>query len=263
MNCKKRGQITLFIIAGIVILIVIALLMLVMRSSSEDSGGDVEEGFSAIDKFISTCIKTSAAESGFYISEHAGYPYVPSTYITYGDRKVTKVFDYGLSPKSRLLSWEQFETNYATKTRSEILKCVDEFKSFENQGFVFDYDSPMVEVKIFDERTDVKVKFRVKVKRGKSEKKFYEFPVEQVPLRIGYHYKIAEMIVAEAVANPRMIPVSRIDAMVVGKDIRYQVPSEDRKLFYYFIDESPQVLDYSERYYDNQDYKFIIGEKFG
>lgn len=262
---KKRGQITVFIILGIVLLIIFGFLYyLKSEGVTKRLGGEtITGGFQSMENFISSCVEKSAAEAGFYISEHAGYHYIPDEYVDFYGVKITNAFDYTGSEKVLLLPLNQIEENYARKVEENIVDCVDDFKIFKDMKFNVEYGSPSVTINIQQDFSLVKTNFLVTASAGDTIKDFDEFPNVEVPLRIGRFYDIASYLVNEALLHPEAIHVSYLEKLRTEENINYHVPVIGSSLVYFLIDNTEEVNDYAKIYHNNENYAFTFGEKFG
>lgn len=266
MMKTKRGQITLFILLGVVLIIAIAFLYY-MNLQSAGSVRVTEAGqeeFLSIEEFISTCITKSAAESGYYISEHAGWQYTPDNptdYVVdpYGGT-ITRVYDKNLAEPVLLLDLDEVEYNYAGKVRRLILACVDDFQIFKNMNYYVEYKSPQVTATILQNFSIIETNFPVTITKGDMTKKFNEFPPVRVPLRIGRYYEIAKYLIKHAIENPTsFIPLTYLSDLYINEDIKSSAPPIGKTQLYYLYDDTPDTTLYSKLYNDDKIYAFRMG----
>lgn len=266
---KKRGQITLFIIIGIVLLFITFLFFYIssevtrIRLESELKEQQVIS-FEQLDKFISLCIEKSSAEGGYHISRLGGWHIVPSDKVLLGiGYPIAKVYDNTKpdNEKKIFLSLSEVEEQYANYVEENILKCVDGFNIFKDGGYKITYENPIVEVKTLQNFSIVKTNFPVIAVKGDTKKKFFEFPPVNVPLRIGRFYEISKDIVDMTYNNPGIIDITYL--MNLGQEaISYYnyYNNERTDLYYVFVDELDTL--YSKKHNNGINYRFIIGEKF-
>ena len=266
MMKTKRGQITLFILLGVVLIIAIAFLyyMNIQSAGSVRVTEAGQEEFLSIEEFISTCITKSAAESGYYISEHGGWQYIPDDPVDYVidpfGRKITRVYDKNLAESVLLLSLDEVEYTYAGKVRRMILACVDDFNIFKNMNYNVEYKSPQVTATILQNFSIIETNFPVTITKGDMTKKFNEFAPVRVPLRIGRFHEVAQYLINHAITNPSwFVPLTYLSDLHLNEDIKYGGPTIGGTQFYYLYDDTPDVALYSKLYNNDEFYAFRIG----
>ena len=273
-NLKKVGQITIFIIIGILFILMVGLIFYIAADFMKEpfknklKQMDAQSEFQVIEEFINLCIEKSAADSGFYISEHAGWSLVSPENIDFYGFPVTKVVDYNKS-KNMMLSMEEIEQHYSLYTESRILKCIDDFNAIKIMGYTVRYENPNVTTKILENFTQVKTGLASSFSKDGASKNYLLFPTVNVPLRIGMMYDISTFIVNETFRRPDRILINYLESLS-KENITYHVPAINDSLIYFLIDKNVDVVLYTKKYkydserfnYENETYKFIFGEKF-
>lgn len=166
---QKRGQITVFLVVGIVVLLLAALLFFVI-SKSQISMLEVEEeetkAFNwvkpALQLYIEDCIKETADPSVYLLAVQGGIIYPDE------DSKIL-LTDYGIVNYAWIngmngLSKQKMQKDLAEYLVENIDLCLD-FETFEKQGLqiVPDYDKMKAEFAIQEKMISITFNFPLKV----------------------------------------------------------------------------------------------------
>lgn len=227
----KKGQISIFIIIGILIIGVLGLVLyvatVIQTSQTEDVPLESAVESSAIERYITNCLQDATRRGIYAIALHGGY-IAPAgarqwgepgdgaptkTHYIFEQQKLPTVFDgIAISMRSRQ-TIEQFLAQYIIV---EFEKCAD-FSTFEEQGFQvqkpeidwqaigFDftkakvpYSSSIVNtiVQVFDESVAVTLVYPLIFTRDNEVSSYDKFSV-QPQLRFGTLLRIAETLLNE------------------------------------------------------------------
>lgn len=264
---KKRGQVTLFIIIGIVVLFLFAIVFQYIRAMSDVQ--QPSESFDSFTKYVTACIEKSSAEAGYYIVLHGGMQQVPARnvnflYMEEGNPVLTQATLFSDKSSGRNIympSHSEMEDNYAERIKRDLFDCVDDFSVYEKMGYNISYTEPRVYVDIERDYSLIDVKFDINVSLGNSHKSFESFASERVPLRLGRLYDAGERIVNSN--NPH------IDATYArsleNQDINayaFHMPSQDSWI-YVIQDVSEPLKEYNKKHNSGQYPTYIFGEHYG
>ncbi|MFH1173799.1 MAG: hypothetical protein V1725_01560 [archaeon] len=78
----SKGQVTLFIIIGIVILIAVVILLFVLRKDVQEQLPDIPNTFLPVSHHVETCLKETVREAVDDASQHGGYPAIDDEEIS-------------------------------------------------------------------------------------------------------------------------------------------------------------------------------------
>ena len=167
----KKGQITTFIILGMVILIAFAFVLYarnIQSKSQIENTKTFETEFSAINEYVTSCLKDVGYESLRITGLGGGYTYVPIIL----EIKNTSYWYYNVVNLQPFLPViEQRLNDYIN---SNLTKCTN-FDVFTNQGFVIKYDQPTTITAIAEDDVSIKVTYPIEVKKKNATKELSEF----------------------------------------------------------------------------------------
>lgn len=200
----KGGQVTLFIILGIVLFALTALILYTRQTAFlSPTPENLRKEFEPITEHVVECIRDGvsdygadqlivlAGKQGSYISP------VRDTYILFNDSKVSYLcYNIESSPEcyNRLRLKDSIEEELAVNIKSILDQCleVDGFSRF--RGYEIATSPYSVDVDIRKDDVLVKLAFPVTIKRGENEASLSEFStVLNYPL--GDLYEVAQDIV--------------------------------------------------------------------
>ena len=238
---QKRGQVTIFIVLGIVILVVVALLFM-LRSDlveqdfeSEMNSIIVPQQIMPVKEYFDFCLRDVTQEGLTLLGEQGGYIEMPEDIVP---RSSNNVYSNSLelSPGSEVAYWFYESANGIEREQVPSLQIMEEelevylnehFKdcfyfvdTFEEQGFVIDLPtSATSEVTI--NRNDVQVKVNSDVYVSlKDVNKDLDKHMVIVDSKIGELYELAKRVMDEE--NKEMfLEEKTIDMMVAYEDIPY------------------------------------------
>ena len=202
---KKRGQVTLFIILGLVIIAVFGILVYYRNASLEQLDVIKERKSSiqeeAITNYVESCLKTVSDEAVWRIGYFGGYTGYDENYVYYeefnGDVFHGYMVPYYLdSYRSVFPSLEEIKSNLFDFIVLRLDSCLN-FNEFEEIGYTIekpDSEEILNKIRINLESVDVKIVYPLTIKKDDSVVKIENFRVE-VPLRFGVLYKSAVTLV--------------------------------------------------------------------
>jgi hypothetical protein len=266
---EKRGQITVFIIIGIIFLFLIAGLYYYFSNKSDieliSQIPEPNNEFRPLYEYTQKCIEEATISSAFYIGEHGGYEEIPTPFVRYKGIPIAKVYQY--NEGNLLIGLPEVEENYAAVAEKKILSCVADFKAFKDMGQTIEYDPPQVTVKIEKEYILVNPKFKIRSTIStNATSAFYEFPQVKIPLRLGRYYEVANYLVNEAVKEPNYLRASYLGDLYRTESVEFHVPAvSEESAYVYFLIDARENADYKwlmSKYNNNQKFAFIFSMKF-
>ena len=195
---NKKGQITIFIIIAIVIVAALIIFFTVRNVLDDDI---TRSEFSPIYESFDSCIEQTTREALSIAGTQAGYLFPPdfepgSEYAPFSNQLefvgLGIPYWYYLSSnglvKEQVPNKRQIENQIAEFLEFELTRC--DFSSFRQQGHEININTPDVEVKILDNKVQVKVDMNLEVEKvGSSEvKSSHEVEVRS---KFGEFYNIA------------------------------------------------------------------------
>jgi len=229
---NKRGQITIFIIIGIILLFSFAGVMYFTQSITKDSltaeatpvREEVPQAFKQIQSYTENCLHQVAKRGLLILGEQGGYIY-PDIVGEYSisdptdsdgiNLEPTKVpfWHYNINPNENnevkystlkpKLKYEDdpemsVEAQLARFVKEQIDDCLDNYTSFKNQGYEIDFleESTLqkkVTVKIGQQNINFWLDMEIGAKKGTAETEMKQF-VHGIPLKLKHYYEVADEI---------------------------------------------------------------------
>jgi len=197
---QKRGQITFFIIFGILILIFAGVFFLFQESYKPE----IKESFldsSLISSFVNSCLKDTTNEGIIILSIQGGYLLPPEPYYEFLNYKIPFYFDQKiLTQPNREIVGSELE-NYVDQ---EIVNCLADFSLFKEEIIP---GKPESEVIISLDVVKVKLNLPLIVKKDNLEKKINEFNID-VPVELGLTLGLVGKILEKQQEKPNYLRMS-------------------------------------------------------
>ncbi len=224
----KKGQITLFIIIGIILLIATALIFFIKGQVTKDrieldlQLDSVSDNDKPVQDFVLSCLNDVSKEGITRIGDHGGYTSVKNQSLT------TQSFDINEQDYSESDAVALTESHYVPywlylKTTNDCTSCplttqymptiesmqdeleyylsmkfrdcINDFYVFEDQGItVVEQGDPSFEVQIGESKVYISSKYPIKVSSTTSESTLENYYVE-VDVRLKPMYELAKLIV--------------------------------------------------------------------
>lgn len=262
---SKRGQVTIFILLGLVILIILGFVFYssTQRAKRDTTPTNVNDLFESIDTYISACNEEAAARAGIFLGNHGGDDYIPTDPLHFthdnghGNNIITVAVDHG----NRLFpTLDEQELNYANKVVEYLLECVDDFRIYKDNNIDVEYEDPIADVEIFDDYVLVKITFEVNAKLSNAVKNFNEYPAIHVPLRFGTFWTAVDRVVSFNQNYPGYVSGPLLDDIKASNDIGIEAHMPVHHLVFYFWDMSPPDENYLLLYNNGEPFRYNFGE---
>jgi len=205
MFVEKRGQLTAFVIVGIVIVVGIILVFVLMNASKSPEGSSTNLGeFSSVGDTIDACIDNVVLEGVYYIGLQGGY---------YKNAPVSKYYNYHNVPyyvienKTYQPSLADIEAEISEYVNTYVPYCIS---SYENSDYEVTLTGDVVTVSSLTEHgAMIEVDMPVTISKGDKTIQVDEFSSEAyVPL--GKIYSIVTEIMASQERHPNEIPLGKL-----------------------------------------------------
>lgn len=192
---QKRGQVTLFVIIGIVILVTIGIIVYFASSSTGKQGKSdiiqttkVSDDISEIKNSLDICLEEKASESLDYISYYGGYIYeTPEYIVNFRGNEVAYGFYQGEFLYPTLEDMEKEMINY-------IVYNFDSCIATEDYAYQFDIQPPSVHVKIEEDKVNFIINYQFILTKDKESYEVKDKSEFNKNVRLGYLYKLMQSI---------------------------------------------------------------------
>ena len=245
---KKKSQITVFIIVGLLILIFVGFLMLIVSHIKTDITFKTKQ--TTIKGYIENCVEASASDGLYLIGRQGGYIKLPNNYYStdYGN------IAYGfVDERDVLRDINEIKREYEKYIKEQTLVCVNDFNSFKDKGYNVSYTEPKVNV-IFASRTIVDVKFNVKYKLGDTSSSVSLFKVI-LPVRFSRIYGLANKLVEKMTLFPGYIDMTLLGNNDIDAYVLPYIKDKDNNMV------NVIVLEDRKSKLKERPYKFIFAVK--
>lgn len=232
---EKRGQVTVFVIIGIVVVAAVGIALYLSRGPSDGVSEEVSLPLEVRDiySYISSCVERTANEALQVIGMQGGYIEVEDELPSNIINKFTSSLEI-LNSGSNVAYWYYEKSNGIRVSNvptlaniqrqiesyiDENLKKCSDLTRFENHGYIFNAANVVSEVEIGDEKTIVNINYPVKVYFKGSEFDIQNFRTT-INSNFGRLYKVARAVYDSEERN-MFLENKTLDFMVVYDEVPY------------------------------------------
>ena len=190
---SKRGQVTIFLIVGIVILLVSILILYLTQDvterdieSEKDLSGDLVLTKSALISYVESCIEDVTSSSLYLLSMQGGFIY--NTIDTEFLAMENGLIQYGLFNGEKIISKDRMEKDLSEFVNKNLPSCLNDFSSFKNAGIDVVYEG--VESKVGINQQFITVIVDLSMKSYLPEDEIISFS----PFKIKLESKLANIL---------------------------------------------------------------------
>ena len=234
---KKRGQITVFMIVGILILLIVALTLFFTRNISEEEqdlelseSAPIETG--ALKMFVESCLRKTSYDAIYYNYINGGF-YKPQFITLYNQWAVPYYYYLG---DGYIPLETQIEEGLQQYIENNILYCLNNFTDIKDFNTVVK-DLPLAKVNIKQNQVDFSLNLPLEVSRGDTIKEISQFSVElEVPLK-----EVNEILIS--IINEQE---KSSDEVMLDYLSRLAVEKEFTTKLFYEVDEVVYILTFDQ-----------------
>jgi len=235
---QKRGQVTVFIVLGIVMLIIVAIFLYINSLSVEDLGQEIDyKDTASVQLFIEGCLRQVSEEALFYIGERGGY-YTFDDTILYADYSPTetylaqKVPFYYYNGEILIPEISEIEENIDSYIVDHLDECLSNLSSFTKQGWEISSEDYVIDSKITTNNVKMSLDFPLTVGIGENFQELSSFEVEQ-DLNFLDMYIFAEQIIKLQEENPDYVLYGEINLMAKAYDFDFFIDNLEEDVVWY------------------------------
>ncbi|MBS3105324.1 hypothetical protein J4234_03655 [Candidatus Woesearchaeota archaeon] len=204
---KRRGQVTLFVAAGILLLggfILFAIIRDTSTSKLEPEIENVRIDDTNIRNFVQSCVDKTSKDAVFYLGFIGGNLKEDAFPNFYNFDTSYRLPYYYHEGKSFILTEQEFNDLVLAKYINENLReCTNGFKSFKNTRIAD--NNPKTSVELTDNEAAFNIIYPVSINRGFKTRNLDSNYVTEVKARLKDIIAIARHIVADETENDRYI----------------------------------------------------------
>jgi hypothetical protein len=251
---KKRGQVTIFIILGIVLISTIGIFLYFsefnLRSLIGMGTESVPSEVLPIHQFVSDCVKTTGENTLYLIGQQGGYSFFDS-YILANSLEIG--IPYYFDGENTILPGKgTIEEQIGRYMDLNMFFCTTGFIDFPD--FEVAQNGINTEVIILENIVNIEVNYPLNIKKGDTIYQLSEFK-ETFNIRLGTIYKTAEEITSFQEQNPPEICLSCIIDLGIENDLNINIEDygEDTVIF--------TIADQNSILFEDA-YKFVFANKY-
>jgi hypothetical protein len=225
---SKRGQITIFIIVGIIIVILAAVILFYAQKNTipEKNYGDLNEEKFSIKSQVESCLDQSIEKAIVHVGMQGGYYYVPVKSQSFVQTKVPYYFykNQILTPKIN-----EMEKQLSIAIEKIARDCIDEIQEYEEKkGLIVNIEIEEVQSHISNEAVTINAKVPTNFYfKDDSDGESTIVEISDFEIKKNLHYgKIiswAKKIIDIQVENPAWFPLSKISDLAYEEGFKYEM----------------------------------------
>ena len=200
---KKRGQITVFIVIGIIVLLLIAI---VFFFRGEQAGlqpkKPIEQKLGPVEQYIQSCVESISTDAVEQMGQKGGYVYTPTELENYVEAHIIedrlgllKVPMWYYKDKTYMPSIDEMQYQISLYLNNSIKKCLADFEPLKNEYQISETGNPVFTVTIADEDVVIETEYPLDVtlKARNEQYKVNKFST-LIPVRLKRVYSLAKAI---------------------------------------------------------------------
>jgi hypothetical protein len=233
LSSSKKGQVTVFIIVGILMLFAFAAIMYFTQTKvtqeisdeAEPTLAQVPAEFQPLRSYTENCMQQIGKRGLLILGQQGGYIYpdlagkfsasdpteadgidlepikVPYWHYNTEKNKADKVMYSSLAPKLYVKddAVMSIEAQLARFVKERLDNCLDNYAPFTQQGYELDFSGQVedkkVKVQVGEKNVIFTLNMPLSAKKGEAETEFTQFYVK-IPLQLKHYYEIANLITA-------------------------------------------------------------------
>lgn len=221
---NKRGQITIFIILGIVIIMAVSLVLFLNQSKVSDEVSDQNLQTMPIKAYIESCINQIGQEAAYFTALQGGYYQTPLPYESYSYIKIPIYWDVN---QEKIPTKNIIESEILNYIKNNLQNCLNNFSVFKEQGFDIETGEINGEVTITARDVTFNIKYPINVKRENSETQLKDF-FARTNLNFDEKYQYALRIMEEQKKTPDSIPIGYITNLAYENNFIFETITLDQ-----------------------------------
>jgi len=173
---KRKAQVTLFIILGLVTLISIAAIVTITLHKMDVNGGPAAADNPAkpLEMYVSSCIEETAKDAILENSYRGGYLVLPPESTT--DLEINAPY-YLLDGTDLKPNDDRIASEIADYIDINIDICLDNFAAFAGQGINITADAPSTNATLSTRQLWIKTEYTITLEKEGKNRSLYEFEV--------------------------------------------------------------------------------------
>ncbi len=226
---KKRGQVTVFIIVGIILLIISSLFLYFREQAIPLAVQEkIPSEFVPVRNFIEECMQIHAKEGLYIIGLQGGYALlpenierIPDSYVPMDKRGYIKVPYWYYKEQNRVPSFDDMKKNLELHMNENLRFCLNDFIDFEKKFTVEEMTSITTEVVVTDNEIIFTTNYPIKVKElGTDKSVTFSVFRATLPVKLREMYELATDAMSTENANMFFEDLT-MDLMTLGPEVPF------------------------------------------
>ena len=213
----KKGQVTIFIIIGIVILIVFGLIFGLRSILSKGNEEIILENNPTIKAYVEQCLDEVSKDAIYLLGERGGYIYGDEELDYDNEIEIAYHFFEGKDVTPSLRNMENHISDYVGLN---LEYCLDDFASFKEINMEIETGKMNIITRIGIDDVNIILEYPLTILYEGKRNKINEFTT-QVPIRLGHIHSIIKLITIKEIENPERIDLEYLTNFDVDIDIRF------------------------------------------
>lgn len=227
---KKRGQITLFIIIGLLILISLFLLLYIENKKNESLDKTENADIKPIKIYLDSSINKVVERGIYLICMQGGYYDVPNP-VDYSFIKIPYYFYLG---EQSIPERETIENEFSKYLKEELPNYIDNLDAFEDLGYEFEIGNMQIDSS-FGETANIKINYPITIKKEDTSTKIEEFYYNK-NFDFDKIYSAILEFASEHQKNPDFVPIGYLSSSAYHNDFTYKLSySSNNTVVYSFV----------------------------
>ncbi|MBI1969073.1 hypothetical protein HYS48_00125 [Candidatus Woesearchaeota archaeon] len=235
---KKKGQLGVFLIIGIILLIVFLLYQYFAKQGSFLKAG--EEGLTVpgelqpIHAYVTNCIQEVAVPGMYLLGIQGGVIFPKGNMLVTENHIVAYGHSYG---ENVLLKRGQMEQEMDRYMEVSLNHCLENFTAFQGQGKRISVGSIAADTTIAEEEVTIEVQYPITVEEEGARNTLEHFRVS-IPIRLGHILDVAKAIIQKEQVEPESIAMPYLSQFDVRVDV---LPYDEDDILYAILDNQSSI----------------------
>ena len=246
----KRGQVSVFIILGILILLVFGSILFLVRTFQESplEEQSTESVFltGTVENYIQSCVEDVSQDGIQFLGKNGGYynlPLISNYSLPY----------YFIENKSTVISPEELQTELAQYINHGLFFCLHNFEVFDEQGYDIVPGEINTNTRITNESVQIDIQFPVTIARDSYQTQLTYFTAS-LPSRIGLIHSLTTSYLQEQELVPSSLCLSCLSILASEHGLNIELIHLDEDMMYRVLDQKSTM--------NNKPYEFMFLTKY-